>query len=115
MGMIGLLLVLAIECPLTVTSPVEVYARVYYLHEKAHQHYVHTTFTVAVSDATVRITPEGNAIGVTWHVRYHDSDGGFRLEKICGEVPSAIYPLIFLDGVETGTTERWARTAGGEG
>ena len=111
--MISLLLLLALECPVAVTTPVEVYVKAYYLHEQPQGvRYVYTTPTIIVVNATVTLTDvEGFPVAIRWYMKHLDGDG-FRAVKTCGVVPDLIFPLIFEDGFESGTTDGWTMTQG---
>ena len=112
--MISLLLMAALTCPLTITSPAEVYAKVYYLGgHPGGKRYVHTTFMVKLRDSVISVNPDGSPVAVVWYSKQIDQDV-FRAVQTCGTVPSRIFPLIFQDGFEGGNTDAWSLVVGDE-
>ena len=113
--MIGLLLLLALECPATVMGSVELYAKVFYLHEDPNHLTYRYTFTTDVeifTNVTVYLHAQGRPVAAEWYSRSYGSVSKaaveFELAKTCGEIPSPRVPVIFVDEFETGNTNRWS-------
>jgi len=104
-----------LDCPLTVTSTREIYAKFYYLHEDpANTGHRYTTESphVTVSDVVVPVIIKGShPVAVVWFARAVDGDG-FRSVKTCGEIPELVYPKIFSHGFENGSTRGWSVVIG---
>ena len=105
-------LLLALECSLTLSSefPVSVYMTAIYAHEAAPQvrYYYETNPMILMPGHTATPCPcEGTPIGFEWYVIPPEfSKATMDAVKSCGDT-SLVYPLIFADGFETGTLERW--------
>jgi len=98
------------ECPLQVSGVAEVYMVAIYAHESP-VHGVRYTFTtepqVVTENATLTPSYEGHPIGFEWWHKAPDFQKSTDvLVKSCGGT-DRVYPFIFSDGFETGTTERW--------
>ena len=112
--MLALLLLMALECPVTVTGSVKIYLKAYYMHENPHgQRYVYTTPTQIATNATVTITDvEGYPVAFEWYARPYGTvtkaELEFELAATCGEVPDPVFPFIFGDGFESGDTRMWS-------
>ena len=116
----SLLLLMALECPATVTGSVEIYAKAYYLHEDPGNLGYRYTFTTDVeihTNETVYAHAEGHSVAVEWYSRPYGivtkAETSFELAKTCGEVPDPVFPFIFADGFESGDTRAWSHTVGG--
>ena len=108
--MIPLLLILMtteLRCYLPVGLPKQVYAKIYYLHENPKGlRYVLTTPVGVAQYELVRTNPEGHPVAIEYWTRT-GTTGPFVLEKVCGEVPGSVFPLVFKEGFEGGDLEAW--------
>ena len=98
--MTALLLLLALECPATVTGSVEIYLKAFYLHENPPGlRYVYTSETIIATDEEVVITDvEGIPVAYEWWFRPYGSvskaEAAFELAKTCGEVPDLVFQVL---------------------
>jgi len=106
------------ECPLSVDSAATIYMVAIYAHEDAARPGMRYTFQAPPQTlepgSVARPCPcEGYPIGFEWyHVAPEFSKSVDVLVKSCGDT-SRVYPFIFKDGFESGTTARWSSTIGG--
>jgi len=97
------------ECPLQVSGVAEVYMVAIYAHESpvTGVRYTFTTEPRTVTDAVLAPTYDGLPVGFEWWHKAPDFQKSTDvLVKSCGGT-DRVYPFIFSDGFETGTTERW--------
>ena len=106
------LLLMALDCPMFVGLPEQMYAKVYYLHEEPRGlRYVFTTPVSTEAFRLVRMRAQGEPVAIEYWSRVSDNES-FTLKKLCGTVPDPVFPLIFSDGFESGTTSVWNETVG---
>jgi hypothetical protein len=95
--MLGIVLAAAVySCPIVVGYAHPVGLNVYYEHEGSDGRAYLFHRVDLLFPGTHNVSVEGHPVGVEW------SDGTF-----CGNRPE----LLFRDGFETGTTDRWETTS----
>ena len=105
------------DCPITVTGSVEIYLVAFYIHEDKDDHgtrYTYTTETIIATDENLPVLFQGYPVAFEIFARPYGTvtktEAEFELVKTCGEVPSPVYPFIFSNGFENGSTSEWTRT-----
>jgi len=104
------------NCPATVIGTVEIYAVAYYLHEDPNHlgyRYLDTSPPQIVTDTTVYAHAEGVPVAIEWYSRPYgvvtkEADE-FTLAKTCGIVPDPVFPVIFTNGFDGGSTTAWSQ------
>ena len=110
------LLLLALECPLTVTEGVAtIYAEVIYAHEDPANpgwRYTYTTEAQVITEGhTAHLQAEGHPIGCEWYYQQPEFQKAKVLIKQCGDT-RRVFPNIFADGFESGDVLKWSSTNG---
>ena len=105
------------ECPLRADADASVYVIAIYAHESevdgVRYTYQSPPLLLPVGHVANPCPCEGYPIGFEWyHVAPEFSKSVDVLVKSCGDT-SRVYPFIFKDGFESGTTARWSSTIGG--
>ena len=105
-------------CTITANGSVDVYAKVYYLHENPRkQRYVYTTPVLQSPDGVVSPSSIGGLpVAFEWYMRPHGVSPAptWELVKTCGDVPDSVYPKIFSHTFEGGSTRGWDKVVGDE-
>ncbi len=104
------------RCPVSVSGTVEIYAVAHYLHERPRgRRYFYRTPASIITNQSVGVGDiKGTPVAFEWYARpYGIVTKSFKLVKVCGVVPDPVFPFVFADGFEAGTTNAWSQTVGG--
>jgi hypothetical protein len=104
-------------CNITLSGPVQVYAKGYYLHQSEADHHKRYTVSsepiVAPVGHSVTATLAGLPVAVEWYsMPYGATPFGYQLVGVCGDVPDLTYPGVFDHGFDGGSTMGWDRVVG---
>jgi hypothetical protein len=100
-----------------VAEGASIYAMAYYLHEDPDNHgkryRSHPPLTYDEEAGTLTAAHIGRPVAVEWYARPYGGTSEYRVVSTCGKMPdSLIYPWIFEDGFESGTTDGWSKVVG---